>query len=1243
MKFNFIITVLLFPVCMFAGKIFEADFNNGYGAKSVNGTVEAIVSGSGITVSPHGGGCPADRSGCALEQQNVARRAEFNGSICYPANRIFPMPSGTVSLWIKRNGGGTYNTFIGAGNTIWTKNNQFNIFYDTQAQKLYFRFIGSIKERLDISFKIDLKSDVWFRLAACWKYEAGKMKFTAYVADAGNNLLATASAESAWSNKLLDTASLLGANGRLWIGSCKNGMTPANSFIDNVELWNTPLDFKALVDKSSVSGGAASRPEIAVRAAGVKLSAFKNKEQAIRNQIVPVPRLNVAPVMDGVVKRDEWQSLTTFKGGFILGSEQPCSNPMKVGMGYYNNMLYIAVENSFAAGKALTAKVENRDGPVFSDDCVEVFICGSDPGQYCHWIINSNGVVFDEKNRKVAWNSEARTAARQSNGTWTAEFLIPVQDAGVASLDQVKINIAKNDMTLVPSQLVSLIPVPGRKFLAPEYFLRLFPLNTAKGIDITHGFVAGPAGQNGINTTITGLDDFNGETIINALTESGSGKDISRQKLAVNGGRVSFDTMLETTRPVVQQVCITNDREAKMNVFIPLRTQAEITRGKVKTAEKKDFPWMGSRLGINDEVPAPFAPIEFDGRTIKVKCREIVLGKDGIIDSVKAADSELLAAPIQIVASGKSSALPVKYGDWKILAQRQDKLELQRKITIGNASGLLKLSVAFDGFIWFDLSFDSVSLGGLSFEVPLRPENIYCLQSSDPVDFSRNEQIKFPRAGDNFDFRFMPYIWLGNEKRGFCITAENDENWQLGNIRQVYQLLCRKDAYICKLNFVNRYGKLSKGAFAWGILPTPVKPSRPSVNMDMAWADIHQPESLLYPLNDSPDQPKDFFDYLVAKGVKQLVLFDYWSRYQGGYIATSPEAVRTAVKKCHERGIKVLLYRSRELSNANPMWDSFSESCLTLPTSYGYRRTIPVKQISYGYCPASELQDYFVWSCDKLMQEYGVDGFYLDGPAHLSACMNSCHNCGYAKPNGARGMNYPVRAARQMIERLYKVVKKHKPDGIIDAHGSFTPAVSFITSLFNGEQFYKMRRYDNMPLKILPLEVFRALYLTNGWGVSSNMLIYNGCPFSPDEANSFAFLHGVSPRPHPLQGVYGRYTLERTAPIWKALNEFGADDASFVPYWTNDFPLVLTSDPASLVKRDYIKVSFYKKGDEYLYLASNFYVHACRTKIFNPEIKGKKYKALNMLTGKPVCFQDGTVWFTAPVYQLQMIRLIPEK
>jgi hypothetical protein len=273
------------------------------------------------------------------------------------------------------------------------------------------------------------------------------------------------------------------------------------------------------------------------------------------------------------------------------------------------------------------------------------------------------------------------------------------------------------------------------------------------------------------------------------------------------------------------------------------------------------------------------------------------------------------------------------------------------------------------------------------------------------------------------------------------------------------------------------------------------------------------------------------------------------------------------------------------------------------------------------------------------MKEYNVDGFYLDSPAHPSACFNDVHGCGYKQGEGSKHVTFPILATREMIKRLYRVVKKYKPDGLIDAHGPFTPAEGFLTSRFIGEQYYKMRHYDKDPLKVIPLDIFRALFVTRGMGTSVNMLLYCGCPFSPDEAAAMAFINGVTPRPHSIQGPEGRNVLMKIAPIWRALNKFGADDAKWVPYWNKKFAARSWTVPRWLGKQGKVKVSYYKKGNDYLFLIANYGVHACRVNLTAPEFKNGIVEAVDMLSGKPVSKNKDVIWTLANPYKLKLIKI----
>jgi hypothetical protein len=184
----------------------------------------------------------------------------------------------------------------------------------------------------------------------------------------------------------------------------------------------------------------------------------------------------------------------------------------------------------------------------------------------------------------------------------------------------------------------------------------------------------------------------------------------------------------------------------------------------------------------------------------------------------------------------------------------------------------------------------------------------------------------------------------------------------------------------------------------------------------------------------------------------------------------------------------------------------------------------------------------------NVMDEYDIDGVYLDGTANPWACRNTEHGCGYDKGDGTVGTTYPILATREMMRRLYTLIKARKPDGQVNVHQSTCmtiPTLSWATSYWDGEQLGSTPRGPN-PLDHLPLDAFRCEFMGRQWGVPAELLCYEK-PYTYREALAFSLLHDVL-----VRGSLGG-NLELESKLWKGMEAFGRDEAVFIPYWEDNY------------------------------------------------------------------------------------------
>lgn len=318
--------------------------------------------------------------------------------------------------------------------------------------------------------------------------------------------------------------------------------------------------------------------------------------------------------------------------------------------------------------------------------------------------------------------------------------------------------------------------------------------------------------------------------------------------------------------------------------------------------------------------------------------------------------------------------------------------------------------------------------------------------------------------------------------------------------------------------------------------------------------------------------------YLKSLGVRTIVFHEHWTEYEN-YPETlgHQDQLKSLVKACHEQGIQLLLYFGYLMANTCPEWEPYHSEVLALPRQGEYSRKPDQKD--YTVCYQSAWQDFIADGIARLMDKYDIDGVYLDGTEYPQHCNNRAHGCGYVRPDGTVAQTYSIFGAREMVRRIYTIVKSRKPEGQVNIHNSTcmtTPSLGWGTSSWDGEQFGSIARGVDVNA-LLPLDAFRCEFMGRQWGVPAEFLCYNR-PYTAHEAFSFTLLHDVLVRGSGP-------ALEEESALWKAMDAFGRREASFLPYWSNGDVARVTPD------RCYVSI-YSRPGTGALCVVSNLSANA---------------------------------------------------
>jgi len=270
----------------------------------------------------------------------------------------------------------------------------------------------------------------------------------------------------------------------------------------------------------------------------------------------------------------------------------------------------------------------------------------------------------------------------------------------------------------------------------------------------------------------------------------------------------------------------------------------------------------------------------------------------------------------------------------------------------------------------------------------------------------------------------------------------------------------------------------------------------------------------------------------------------------------------------------------------------------------------------------------------RLMDEYGLDGVYLDGTGCPLPCYNHYHGCGPRDGVGRAHPRYTFWATRSLMRRLWQVVSSRNPNGQINLHNSAfmtVPTIAFATSLWDGEQL-STTPGRTLPER-MPLDYFRTEFMGHQWGLAAEFLEYV-LPYSYRQEWGLTLLHDVPTRP------YGPHDqLELASQLWNLMERFGRRQATWLPYWRNGD--VVTVQPSAAY------VSLYRHPrNGVLAVVYNYGARATEVTVALQRAKlglAERVVATDALTGMALDCEGGTLHLPLDSLGWQLVWLRQEQ
>jgi len=482
-----------------------------------------------------------------------------------------------------------------------------------------------------------------------------------------------------------------------------------------------------------------------------------------------------------------------------------------------------------------------------------------------------------------------------------------------------------------------------------------------------------------------------------------------------------------------------------------------------------EYPWLGNQLGVTDEAPEPWTPVEIDGQTVRVWGREIAWDGGALPAQITSLGVPLLAAPIELrlIVDGERVGPPPT--PQRLVEQRGGWAVLEHSASSPAVALSATTTVEFDGFTRVQLALipeREVTVDAWELRIPMRGEAAEVFSRYLQYDFAtqRTDKRSFATSMQFIEREihepFTPEVWVGNKQVGLAWAAETNLAWRQEQFDRAVSVLPGEGSTDLVVRFIDHQVTLTEPmTVEFALIATPLKP------FDERLRQIRM---------GHPTRMESAIRNGIGEGVAGYygISFgnDFAPQYDGIPFPSDSEKARAHRERLAQHGIGFIPYGAMAYTNAvyepprryYEEWHTLPVSQATLGRYVQYDEGVtedlgkPLTGHWDGYrvcmTPAS-YHDFFVDMYVRAIRDYDIDGIYLDHGEVSHGCQNPNHEHFIDRDEHPGKYFYGIFGARELLKRLWVAARAEKPGIVIVLHQSRPSRVlnSFVDIAATGE------------------------------------------------------------------------------------------------------------------------------------------------------------------------------------------------